>query len=375
MGRVIARCSRCGADLGPWEDRHGCSKCHGLPGYTIAEWALRLLEESEQPLAYWDIGRLLRASGREVWEPSLKATLGTDRRFCWAGRGIYGLFRHGFLPGVRDLARVGGIYLHAADRRLAFTELDFVLKFAGYRYQELSLRNALWREVGSVFIGTNQSTPGAARVITTPNVRRHEQWASSAVSSLERSSTGSLLKSTLGSASGGVGWRALMGQARAGYEMKAGGPQPDAAISARMRRTRQRDTAAELALRRELYRRGLRYFVDFPPLKADRRRRADVVFPRARVAIYVDGCFWHGCPLHATWPKTNAQWWRQKIERNRARDRSTDEALRDAGWTVVRVWEHEDAEVAADRVQGAVHRVIAPSKNLATRSKVGPCPK
>jgi hypothetical protein len=145
---VIPQCSQCGADLGPWENRRGCWKCHGSYGYSIADWASRLLEESDQPLPYWDIARLLRANGREVWEPSLKAILGTDRTFCWAGRGIYGLFRHGFLPGVRDLARVGGIYLHAADRRLTLAELDFVLKFAGYRYQELSLRNALWREVG-----------------------------------------------------------------------------------------------------------------------------------------------------------------------------------------------------------------------------------
>jgi hypothetical protein len=119
-----------------------------MPGYTIADRAVRLLEETEQALAYWDVRRLLRSNGREVWEPSLKSTLGTDRRFCWAGRGIYGLFRHGFLPGVRDLTRVGGIYLHAADARLTVAELDFVLKFAGYRYQELSLRNALWRGVG-----------------------------------------------------------------------------------------------------------------------------------------------------------------------------------------------------------------------------------
>jgi hypothetical protein len=90
----------------------------------------------------------LRANGRNVYESSLKTQLAADRRFCWAGRGVYGLFRHGLLPGVRDLARVGGIYLHVADRRLTLTELDFILKSVGYRYRELSLYNALWRGIG-----------------------------------------------------------------------------------------------------------------------------------------------------------------------------------------------------------------------------------
>jgi DNA mismatch endonuclease (patch repair protein) len=141
------------------------------------------------------------------------------------------------------------------------------------------------------------------------------------------------------------------------------GSRTNAVTSARMRRTRRRDTSAELALRRELHRRGLRYFVDRPPLKVDRRRRADIVFPSARVAIYVDGCFWHGCPTHGTWPKTNAPWWREKIERNRARDRSTNEALREAGWTVLRVWEHEDPGAAANRVEKAVRLASASTNN------------
>jgi hypothetical protein len=145
---VIRKCPRCGAELGPWESPGGCLKHQSVPGRAIAERALRLLEEADQALPYWDIGRLLRASGRDVYEPSLKAQLATDRRFCWAGRGIYGLFRHGFVPGVRDLARVGGIYLHAAGRPLTVAELDFILKFVRYRYQELSLRNALWRGTG-----------------------------------------------------------------------------------------------------------------------------------------------------------------------------------------------------------------------------------
>ncbi len=117
-----------------------------------------------------------------------------------------------------------------------------------------------------------------------------------------------------------------------------------------MRRTRGRDTAAEMPIRGALHRRGLRFYVDRPPLPENPRRRADIVFPTARVAVFVDGCFWHGCPEHASWPKANAEWWRTKIEANRRRDSATDESLRSAGWKVVRVWEHEDPEVAADRV-------------------------
>jgi len=80
------------------------------------------------------------------------------------------------------------------------------------------------------------------------------------------------------------------------------------------------------------------------------KRRADIVFPKTRVVVFVDGCFWHGCPLHMTWPRNNATWWRQKIEANRDRDRSTTRRLRAAGWSVVRVWEHEEVERAARRV-------------------------
>ena len=117
-----------------------------------------------------------------------------------------------------------------------------------------------------------------------------------------------------------------------------------------MSRQRRRDTAPEIALRRELHRRGLRFFVDRAPI-AGMRRRADLVFPRRHVAVYVDGCFWHRCPLHATAPKNNAEWWDTKLAANVRRDRDTDARLTEAGWTVVRVWEHEDATTAADRVQ------------------------
>lgn len=126
------------------------------------------------------------------------------------------------------------------------------------------------------------------------------------------------------------------------------------AVSERMARTRGRDTAPERALRSLLHRRGFRFRVDYPPLKGF-RRRADVVFTRQRVAVFVDGCFWHACPQHATWPRANADFWRRKIETNRARDRDTDKRLADSGWIVVRIWEHEDPSEAAERVAQVVH--------------------
>lgn len=79
-----------------------------------------------------------------------------------------------------------------------------------------------------------------------------------------------------------------------------------------------------------------------------------MVFPKARVAVYIDGCFWHSCPEHATTPKANREWWVEKLEGNVRRDRDTDERLEAAGWTVVRIWEHEDSERAADRVEKTV---------------------
>ncbi|WP_276207230.1 very short patch repair endonuclease [Nocardia mangyaensis] len=129
----------------------------------------------------------------------------------------------------------------------------------------------------------------------------------------------------------------------------------DAATKARMSQQRRTGTAPELALRRELHRAGLRYFVDRPPIKGQ-RRRADVVFPRQRVAVYVDGCFWHRCPEHATDPKNNAQWWADKLAGNVARDRATDATLAAAGWRVVRVWEHEDPQAAAEQIVALIRR-------------------
>ncbi|MGU3436422.1 very short patch repair endonuclease [Actinomycetes bacterium M1A6_2h] len=130
-------------------------------------------------------------------------------------------------------------------------------------------------------------------------------------------------------------------------------PTTDSATSARLSKQRRRDTKPEVALRRELHRRGLRYFVDRAPLKG-LRRRADLVFPRKKVAVYVDGCFWHSCPIHATHPRNNAQWWADKLAGNVTRDRDTDARLDAEGWTVVRVWEHENPVDAAEKVVSAL---------------------
>lgn len=120
-----------------------------------------------------------------------------------------------------------------------------------------------------------------------------------------------------------------------------------------MQRTRRKDTTPELALRRELHRRGLRYRVEQRVLP-DVRRRADIIFPRARVAVLVDGCFWHRCPIHRSEPKANALFWHEKLDANVARDRDTDRRMAAAGWTVLRVWEHEAPLEAADRVEAVV---------------------
>lgn len=119
---------------------------------------------------------------------------------------------------------------------------------------------------------------------------------------------------------------------------------------------RTRDTGPERTLRSELHRRGFRYRVHVRPIPA-LRRQADIVFSREKIAIFVDGCFWHGCVEHRGSPKRNTDWWRLKIAENRARDADTDRRLADAGWTVIRVWEHEAAEAAAERITDAVTRV------------------
>ncbi|MDN3022596.1 very short patch repair endonuclease [Streptomyces sp. S.PB5] len=125
-----------------------------------------------------------------------------------------------------------------------------------------------------------------------------------------------------------------------------------------MSRQVSKDTAAELAVRRLLHAAGLRYRVEYR-VPGMARRRIDVAFPGVKVAVLIDGCFWHGCPVHATHPRANAEWWRQKLERNMARDIETTEHLRAEGWEVLRFWEHEAPQDVADEVR----RVVTQRKN------------
>lgn len=124
-------------------------------------------------------------------------------------------------------------------------------------------------------------------------------------------------------------------------------------VRASMQSNKGRDTKPELALRSAAHALGLRYRVSVRPIR-ELRRTADLVFPRLKVAVFLDGCFWHGCPEHHTVAATNAAFWAEKVESNRARDRDTDRRLADAGWTSIRVWEHEDPNAAAERIREIV---------------------
>ena len=127
----------------------------------------------------------------------------------------------------------------------------------------------------------------------------------------------------------------------------------DEATRKKMVGNRNRDTKPELRVRSLLHKRGLRYRVNQGPLP-ELRRTADIVFRKARVAVFIDGCFWHGCPQHYKEPKTNTDYWRAKIAGNGQRDRQTDELLFEAGWLVLRFWEHEDPNEIADAIITAV---------------------
>ncbi|QNG35570.1 very short patch repair endonuclease [Geodermatophilaceae bacterium NBWT11] len=127
-------------------------------------------------------------------------------------------------------------------------------------------------------------------------------------------------------------------------------------MSRRMSAVKKRDNGPEMAVRRLLHAAGLRYRVTWP-VPGQRRRTIDIAFTRARLAVFIDGCFWHGCPLHATSPKANAAWWAEKISTNRTRDADVTSQLEDMGWTVLRFWEHEVPEDVASAIVG---RLTAP---------------
>lgn len=126
-----------------------------------------------------------------------------------------------------------------------------------------------------------------------------------------------------------------------------------AGVRASMQSNKGRDTKPEVALRSAVHSLGLRYRVSVRPIK-QLRRTADLVFPRVKVAVFLDGCFWHGCPEHHTVAVTNAEFWAGKVAGTRERDKDTDARLEEAGWIAVRVWEHEDPSEAALRIRQIV---------------------
>ena len=127
---------------------------------------------------------------------------------------------------------------------------------------------------------------------------------------------------------------------------------PPSAVSRRMARTRGRDNPFEREVRSRLHALGFRFRIHHP-LPGMPRRTADIAFPGRRLAIFLDGCFWHGCPVHATHPRTNAGFWQAKLRANRDRDADTDARLRAAGWTVLRYWEHEGPVTIVAAIAGA----------------------
>jgi DNA mismatch endonuclease, patch repair protein len=131
-------------------------------------------------------------------------------------------------------------------------------------------------------------------------------------------------------------------------------PASDAATRRAMQGNRRSDTAPEVGLRQMLHAAGFRFRKDFRIRVDGGQTRADIVFTRRRVAVFVDGCFWHGCPQHCRMPTRNRSYWEAKIGRNRERDAAISAALIQGGWTVVRVWEHEPVKEAAARIGAAL---------------------
>lgn len=126
-------------------------------------------------------------------------------------------------------------------------------------------------------------------------------------------------------------------------------------VSIQMSAQRRRETGPELALRRALHSLGLRYRIHYP-VPGVRRCTIDVAFPGRKIAVFVDGCFWHRCPAHRTVPKSNAAWWSAKLDSNVSRDRRIDDVLEQAGWHSIRVWEHESTADAVALVLEAINR-------------------
>ncbi|MGA1826641.1 very short patch repair endonuclease [Microbacterium sp.] len=134
-----------------------------------------------------------------------------------------------------------------------------------------------------------------------------------------------------------------------------------------MRANKSRDTKPERLVRSILHAHGLRYRTHFRPV-LEVRRTADIVFTRQRLAVFIDGCFWHACPEHFISPKTNGSYWASKIDGNKRRDVATDDYLREAGWTVLRFWEHETPSSAADAIEGQVALLRQTVQSVARKS-------
>jgi DNA mismatch endonuclease (patch repair protein) len=156
----------------------------------------------------------------------------------------------------------------------------------------------------------------------------------------------------------------------AGYRPPAGSWASSDAIRKTMLACGSRNTRPEVRLRSLLHRRGLRFRVHLPPVNSV-RRTADLAFTHWRLAVLVDGCFWHGCSEHFVLPATNGAYWSAKIEGNRVRDRATDAAFRRAGWTVLRVWEHTPVEDACQKVQAALAELRSTEASASVRERRG----
>ena len=131
-------------------------------------------------------------------------------------------------------------------------------------------------------------------------------------------------------------------------------PEPlDDVVRRRMENQRRRDTGLEIAIRKALHALGYRFRIDYR-LEPSLRCRGDIVFTRKKVVVFVDGCFWHGCPHHGTTPKNNRVWWTEKIAANKVRDARNSAALIELGWKVVRIWEHEEVTSAVRTIQEAL---------------------
>jgi len=128
-------------------------------------------------------------------------------------------------------------------------------------------------------------------------------------------------------------------------------------VSKVMRANRSKDTRPEVQLRSALHRRGLRFRKSYLIRTADLKVRADVAFPSLKLAVFLDGCFWHSCPSHGVNPSVNAPYWRAKLQRNSQRDAHVNGSLAEAGWSVIRVWEHEDSAEASKRLADIVREV------------------